>query len=215
MAEEIITKEDLDQAIAILNTNYPGTWAIIGGCCSNIHGSNRPTADIDIIVERRVTINHPSLPLVDGKLHVKLPSGKLLKLDVILEVNDKHSYEDLSSHISNTALGAQIVDDVASLGLKLNTYYRRPDNREGKRESDLDDIVFYTNKLLKEGRTLTLNDTLPFQINCYNFYLIRKELRFLGEWENFLQVGGQNFEKNREEHTQDELDIMECVSESD
>ena len=221
MAEEEI--KNIMDCVKTVNTNFPCNFILVGGASMVKLHSDRSTTDVDVLVPEstdmhkliRQLTDSGWFHLTDGVLFVKpssSPSGpRSLKLDILTEIVDHKTFEDLISH--TTIVGDNIMLTLPmSLGVKLRCWYLRQEDENGMRKkgSDLEDIVFVATKMREQGIEVDHNSAAVLKICHYNLLLIRLELE--EEDVELLQaVGCSRFLKKYDEDTPDQKELYEAM----
>ena len=116
MAEK--ENENVIDCVQTVNTNFPCTFILVGGASLVKFQSNRTTTDVDVVVPPSTDIYKLIRKLTesgwfyldDGVLFVKptSPSGLALKLDILTEIVDDKTFDDLN-HSSFTSSGINTI----------------------------------------------------------------------------------------------------------
>ena len=222
-----VENENVMDCVQTVNTNLPCNFILVGGASMVKLRCDRSTTDVDVLVPAstdmhklvRQLTDSGWFHLTDGVLFVKpssSPSGPgSLKLDILTEIVDHKTFDDLISHTAiigdNTMLTLPV-----SLGVKLKCWYLRQEDRNGlrKKASDLQDIVFVATKMKEEGIEVDHNSAAALKICHYNLLLIRLELEEgegEGEIELLQAVGCSRFLKKYDDNTPDQKELYEAM----
>ena len=221
MAEE--ENENVMDCVKTINTNVPCSFILIGGASMVKRRCDRSTTDVDIVVPALTDMYNLVRQLTgtgwfflkDGVLFVKPSSSPnspgSLKLDILTEIVDNKTFEDLIHH---TAIidGNIMLTLPMSLGVKLKCWYCRQEDDNGmrKKASDLQDIVFVAKKMKGEGIEVDDNSAAALKICHYNLLLIRLELEDT-DIELLQAVGCSRFLKGYDEDTPDQRELYEAM----
>lgn len=220
MAEE--ENKNVMDCVETVNTNFPCSFILVGGASMVKLRCDRSTTDVDVLVPESTDMHKLVRQLTDsgwfylehGVLFVKpssSPSGQSIKLDILTEIVDHKTFDDLIRHTAITD-GNIMMTLPVSLGVKLKCWYLRQEDDNGMRKkgSDLQDIVFVARKMRGEGIEVDHNSAAVLKICHYNLLLIRLEL---GEREvELLQaVGCSRFLKKYDENTPDQKELYEFM----
>jgi|ERR1700722_5013015 hypothetical protein len=221
MAEE--ENRNVLDCVKTVNTNFPCSFILVGGASMVKLHCDRSTTDVDVVVPASTDMHKLIRQLTDsgwfylkdGVLFVKpssSPSGqKSLKLDILTEIIDNKTFEDLIHHTavigSNTMLTLSM-----SLGVKLKCWYLRQEDENGmaKKKSDLQDVLFVARKMQGEGIEVDHNSAAAMKICHYNLLLIRLELEE-ADIELLQAVGCSRFLKEYDEDTPDQKELYEAM----
>jgi hypothetical protein len=206
-----------------VNTNFLCSFILVGGASMIKRRCDRSTTDVDVVVPTSTDMHKLVRQLTDtgwfylkdGVLFVKpssSPSGqKALKLDILKEIVDNKTFEDLIRH--TTTIGDNIMLTLPmSLGVKLKCWYLRQEDENGmaKKDTDLQDIVFVAKKMKGEGLEVDHNSAAALKICHYNLLLIRLELEEV-DIELLRAVGCSRFLKEYDEDTPDQKELYEAM----
>ena len=153
--------------------------------------------------------------LKDGVLFVKpssSPSGPgSLKLDILTEIIDDKTFDDLIGHTAVVGNNIMLTLPV-TLGVKLHCWYLRAEDENGlkKKSSDLQDIVFVATKMKEQGIEVDHKSAAVLKICHYNLLLIRLELEERNV-ELLQAVGCARFLKKYDENTPDQKELYEAM----
>lgn len=220
MAEQ--ENENVMDCVKTVNTNFPCSFILVGGASMIKLRSGRSTKDVDVLVPASTDMHKLVRQLTDsgwfyledGVLFVKpssSPSGQPLTLDILTEIVDHKTYDDLIRHTVITG-GNIMMTLPVSLGVKLKCWYLRQEDENGmrKKRSDLQDIVFLARKMKGEGIEVDHNSAAVLKICHYNLLLIRLELE-KRDVELLQAVGCSRFLKKYDENTSDQKELYEVM----
>jgi len=220
MAEQ--ENENVMDCVKTVNTNFPCSFILVGGASMIKLRSGRSTKDVDVLVPASTDMHKLVRQLTDsgwfyledGVLFVKpssSPSGQSLTLDILTEIVDHKTYDDLIRHTVITG-GNIMMTLPVSLGVKLKCWYLRQEDENGmrKKRSDLQDIVFLARKMKGEGMEVDHNSAAVLKICHYNLLLIRLELE-KRDVELLQAVGCSRFLKKYDENTSDQKELYEVM----
>jgi len=220
MAEQ--ENENVMDCVKTVNTNFPCSFILVGGASMIKLRSGRSTKDVDVLVPASTDMHKLVRQLTDsgwfyledGVLFVKpssSPSGQPLTLDILTEIVDHKTYDDLIRHTVITG-GNIMMTLPVSLGVKLKCWYLRQEDENGmrKKRSDLQDIVFLARKMKGEGIEVDHNSAAVLKICHYNLLLIRLELE-KRDVELLQAVGCSRFLKKYDENTSDQKELYEVT----
>jgi hypothetical protein len=220
MAEQ--ENENVMDCVKTVNMNFPCSFILVGGASMIKLRSGRSTKDVDVLVPASTDMHKLVRQLTDsgwfyledGVLFVKpssSPSGQSLTFDILTEIVDHKTYDDLIRHTVITG-GNIMMTLPVSLGVKLKCWYLRQEDENGmrKKRSDLQDIVFLARKMKGEGIEVDHNSAAVLKICHYNLLLIRLELE-KRDVELLQAVGCSRFLKKYDENTSDQKELYEVM----
>lgn len=190
-----LENETIRQCLKAIRQNANHAFILVGGAGGILAGSNRTTADIDLLLAANVDSHtlHKDLLRIDG---FSAPSGILtfqgpisMTIDFLKTVVLEKTYEDLSEHTFLQGEVALLNLD-AALAVKIHCVHQRADDENGemKKQTDLEDIKWLSSQMV--ARELTISDRVAtmFKIGHYNLLLVRFELS-KEEVERLVAVG--------------------------
>jgi hypothetical protein len=220
MAEQ--ENENVMDCVKTVNMNFPCSFILVGGASMIKLRSGRSTKDVDVLVPASTDMHKLVRQLTDsgwfyledGVLFVKpssSPSGQSLTFDILTEIVDHKTYDDLIRHTVITG-GNIMMTLPVSLGVKLKCWYLRQEDENGmrKKRSDLQDIVFLARKMKGEGIEVDHDSAAVLKICHYNLLLIRLELE-KRDVELLQAVGCSRFLKKYDENTSDQKELYEVM----
>jgi len=209
--------------VQTVNMNFPCSFILVGGASMIKLRSDRSTTDVDVLVPASTDMHKLVRQLTDsgwfyvksGVLFVKpsssSPSSQSLKLDILTEIVDHKTFDDLIRHTAITG-GNIMMTLPVSLGVKLRCWNLRQEDENGmaKKRSDLRDIVFIARKMKGEGIEVDHDSAAVLKICHYNLLLIRLELEER-DIELLQAVGCSRFLKQYDENTPDQKELYEVM----
>jgi len=206
---------------------FQGEFILIGGASMVIRQCDRTTTDVDVLVPMSTNLDVLYQQLLettwffreDGKIFIKPsrpvsmdnPFPRPLQIDILTAAVDDIRYDDL---IPQTVVvdGNLMLSLSMSLGVKLRCWYLRVENVNSmsKQRSDLEDIVFLSSLMRKQGLEVDPGAAAVLKISHYNLLLIRLEL--LDEQiETIRLVGCNRFLRKYEDDSPEQREYYEAM----
>lgn len=205
--------------------NFRGEFILIGGASMVKRHCDRTTTDVDVLVPTSTNLDLLYQQLVEtpwffregGKIFIK-PSGSVdnpfprpLQIDILTAAVDDIRYDDLIPQ-TVTVDGNLMLSLSMSLGVKLRCWYLRVENVNSmsKQRSDLEDVVFLSNLMRRQGLGVDPGAAAVLKISHYNLLLIRLEL--LDEQiETIRLVGCNRFLRKYEDDSPEQREYYEAM----
>ena len=212
--------------IETINSEFPGTFILIGGASLIKYQSNRMTNDIDVLIPRSTKMAEVRQALIstgrfcnNGGVLFVTPSDSVapslrreMKLDITHDIVFGKGFDDLINHTA--VIGDNVVLTLSmSLGIKLGCWYLRAEDENGmnKKETDMQDILFCARLLQTREAQVDSDAAAELKISHYNLLLIRLELIERGDDVELLRsVGCSKFLQKYEDNTPDQREYYEA-----
>lgn len=205
---------NITACVNALRDVIPTSFILVGGAAANMQGHDRVTQDVDILIRDPAILhdlkNFGGFKLVEGKLH-----HESVPIDILTTVVETFSYDEVKqAEAFESIQGIRFLKPDYALAAKVRCSYLRQEDENGtsKRQSDLEDAIFWAEKLEEAGQQISDACAELLPVSYYQVILIRTYMD-PEDFQKLVHAGLRKLLIPWEENSEEQREYYLCFAE--